>query len=435
MPRKQIRKTGGRGGPALSERQRSQGAFKDDKEDKFYFKNTQKYIDPNTHRWLYHYLRPDQYNAERMPDYVAFPSYVFRHRLERTSTIKPQNTSGDFIAVWAPVNSTQYKTCGLNPSVLTETVSANYDISANIFLSTTDGYQLSKLNTTGVKYQYNVATQDFWVNGIVNSTLSSAAPYNGMYLSGTLSEQNGYTGNLADHPFIDSTYSFTQLQAYAFVAYTPYDIASFPTPLLAWRGNVVTDPGLPLYTSDANTLFQSFSTVRLISGFFRGKVTSNVLNIQGIIKICMTVYTPRNKLKTINNFSRTTINSGSVYKVFTANQGFVIYYRLVNETHTEYGPYPDEVDNSPKLPVYIIDISGLSVGSQIIYESTRYHEGIPLQSMVDLLNPVSEGFGQVDVKSQFKAIGVHPADAVIPYQPDADLVPVIKTLERLIDRE
>lgn len=408
------------------------GGYRVNKDASQYFKTKGPDINPGTHRWLYHYLYPDRYNAERMPDYVAFPSYIFRHRLERTSTIQQANAPGDFIATWAPLNSAQYKLCGVNTSVNPDTSTVlGLDIGANAFLMTTDGYLLSR----GYTAKYNAGlTGDWWINGVVNTTISPS--HKDMYLIGANSMNGYYTGNLADHPFFVYNSGLDASHVHwAFVAYSPYDTPTVPGLSGLFGNGATVANGLPVYTQDACTLFQNFSTARLVSGFFRGKVTSNVLNIQGIIKICMTLYTPRNKIKTINNISRTTLNTGSVYKVYTANQGFVIYYRLVNEQHTEYAPYPDEIDNSPKLPVYIVDISGLPVGSQIIYESTRYHEGIPLQGLVDLLNPQAEGFDQVDVKSQFKKIALSPGDSIIPYQQDADLAPVITTLNRLVERQ
>lgn len=287
--------------------------------------------------WALHHFFPDTVPSQRLPDYLVYPTHVFTSALERSVTVR---TDGRFVIYWNPALTCQY--AGLS-------------------------------KPTAAKDYCHYADSGYTATGGTN--ISS-------YITGAES-----TNAISDHLVVKYIATGTSPDAYYL-----RDLARTTT------ANLIA----PVTTSET-----SFNRLRLLSAYLQISYTGKELEVSGLIKVGLNTLRagqffaadsvnamPATSVPTQSFIDINLVNTYPVYKVFKADKTINVFYRIVDETLFNFGPYDTSID----LPYYLITGEGLPPGSNMFVRVVRTFEGVLKPSQNELCNPQTEASGIIGTK-------------------------------------
>lgn len=294
--------------------------------------------------WALHHFFPDTVPSQRLPDYLVYPTHVFTTAFERNITIR---SDGRFVIYWNPAITCQYAGSS-KPSLAKDW--AHYADSGYIVAPTANSLS------------YVVAS---------DGTLPVGAPLPVPVLSEQMVVKYAASSTIPDSYFLRD---FSKVSATAFAA--------------------------------VSTSETSFNRMRLLSAYLQISYTGKELDVSGLVKVGLNTLragnlfssdaynTPPVASANLSYVDINLVNTYPVYKVFKAEKTINVFYRIVDDTLFNFGPYDTSID----LPYYLVTGEGLPPGSTMFVRVVRTFEGVLKPSQNELCNPQTEASGIIGTK-------------------------------------
>lgn len=151
------------------------------------------------------------------------------------------------------------------------------------------------------------------------------------------------------------------------------------------------------------TKLSSYKKIRIVGACMEISVHDITKNYAGIVETCLNFEVMGNGLKN-DRISINKMENNPGYKVFKANEPFILKYRYNNEKYIDFGPYePYSV-----FPVHIVKATGLSSTASVKVKTIIHIEGVLMPELAHF--STNEIVQQKPRKAQASQIDVNDED-------------------------